>query len=163
MIEAIAVWGYGQFVWIPVSVRFRPSTLQHMCSQDCLVYMYRPFLDIEVGVHRGGLRHIRVLYLRKCIPHSPNGTFFDYRPYPGHISLTISSGGLAREQDIPHPNRPLPRSRRLPFQGDVLQLLRRKDRHIGPHPIPFGPRASQRTRGNAFLVPVHPLCKSFLL
>jgi len=29
MIEAIAVWGYGQFVWIPVSVRYLPSNLQY--------------------------------------------------------------------------------------------------------------------------------------
>ena len=27
VIEAIAVWGYGQFVWIPISVRCRPSNL----------------------------------------------------------------------------------------------------------------------------------------
>ena len=27
VIEAIAVWGYGQFIWIPISVRSRPSNL----------------------------------------------------------------------------------------------------------------------------------------
>jgi len=66
-----------------------------------LAYLYRPFLDIEVGIYGGGLRHIRVLYLCKRISHSPNG-------------------GFTREQDIYHPNRPRPRSRRLPLQGDVL-------------------------------------------
>jgi len=29
VIEAIAVWGYGQFIWIPISVRCRLSDLWH--------------------------------------------------------------------------------------------------------------------------------------
>lgn len=33
MTEAIAVWGYGQFVWIPVSVRCSPFNLQQ-CALD---------------------------------------------------------------------------------------------------------------------------------
>jgi hypothetical protein len=28
VIEAVAVWGYGQFVWIPVAVRNSPHTLR---------------------------------------------------------------------------------------------------------------------------------------
>ena len=99
-----------------------------MHLQNHLAYMYRPLLDIEVGTHRGRLRHIRVLYLCKRLPHSPNGTLSDHRLCLAYVSLTTSSGGLAREQDIHHPNRPIPRSRRLPLQGDVLQLLRREDR-----------------------------------
>jgi hypothetical protein len=47
------------------------------------------------------------------------------------ILLIIYSGGFACEQDIHRPNRPLPRSRRLPLQSDVLQLLCRKGRHAG--------------------------------
>ena len=115
-----------------------------------------------MGTHGGGLRRIRVLYLCKRIPHSPNGTYLDYRPFLGYISLTVSSGGLTREQDIYYPNPPLPRSRRLPLQGDVLQLLRREDRCAGPHPIPFGPRASKHTRSYVFLIHVYIPVETFL-
>ena len=124
MIEAIATWGYGQFVWIPVSVRCRPSNLQYNALTRLpfgyLVYLYRSFLNIEVGTHGGGLRRIRVLYMCKRISHSSNSTPLDYLPCLECVLLTISSGGLAREQDISHPDRPLSRSRRLPLQGDVL-------------------------------------------
>ena len=126
-----------------------------MRLQNYLAYMHRPFLDIEVGIHRGRLRHIRVLYLCKCLPHSPNGTLSDYHLCLGYVSLTTSSGGLAREQDIHHPNRPIPRSCLLPLQGDVLQLLRREDWYAGPHPVTFGPRIGQHTCPHAFLIHVH--------
>ena len=43
-----------------------------------LAYLYRPLLYIEMGAHGGGLRHIRVLSLRKRISHSPNGTSAEY-------------------------------------------------------------------------------------
>ena len=128
-----------------------PVQCTYGITLDRLVCLYRPFLVIEMGAHRGGFRHIRVLYLCERIPHSPNGT--SSSPSLWYISSTISSGGLAREQDIHHPHCPLPRSRRLHLQGDVLQLLRREDRCARPHPISFGP--SQHVRGHAFLIHVH--------
>ena len=73
----------------------------------------------------------------------------------GSASLTIPSGGLAREQGIHRSNRPLPHNRCLPLQGDVLQLLRRKGRYAGAHPISFGPRAGRYSLGHAFLIAVH--------
>lgn len=34
LIEAIAVWGYGQFVWIPVAVRHRLSIQSPHCNTN---------------------------------------------------------------------------------------------------------------------------------
>lgn len=137
--------GLGSLPPIQSSVQYTYETT--------LVYLYRPFLDIEVGTHGGGFRHIRVLYLCERIPHSPNGT--SSSSSLRYISLTISSGGLAREQDIHHPNCPLPRGYRLHLQSDVLQLLRREDWCARPHPISFGPRTGQPTSGHAFIIHVH--------
>ena len=63
------------------------------------------------------------------------------------ISLAIHPVGLAREQGIHDPSRPLQCNRRLPLQGDVLQLLCRKDRYAGAHPVSFRPRTSRYTLG----------------
>lgn len=101
-----------------------------VCLDTGLAYLHRSFLYAAVGTNGSGIRNIWVLYLRKCVPHS-------------------SIGRLAREQNIHHPDRPLPCYRRLPLQGDVLQLLRRQGRHAGPYSL--GHRIPRPTRRHAFL------------
>lgn len=118
-----------------------------MRSADHLVYLHRSILDITMGVYRSRLHDIRVLYLRQRVSHSPNCKTF----LSSDISLTISSGELACEQDIHRPNRALPRSRRLPLQSDVFQLLCRKGRHAGS-------RTCRNTCGYAFLIYLAMVC-----
>ena len=63
--------------------------------------------------------------------------------FPDGVPLIVSLGGLACEQNIHCPDRPLPRSRRLHLQSDVLQLLRREGRHAGS-------RTCRDSRGHGF-------------
>jgi len=66
-----------------------PVSYTYATISDHLAHLYRPFLDIEVDTHRGGLRHIWVLSLCKCIPDSPDGMHSKRHFRLGTILLTL--------------------------------------------------------------------------
>ena len=79
--EAISVWGYGQFVWIPVSVRFAFK----LSSAICLPVLYQILCVIPVPIVRWVLVGLAL---------GLSGFFLAANIYPILASVTYTHCGL---------------------------------------------------------------------
>jgi hypothetical protein len=76
LIEALSVWGYGMFVWIPVSVRARPSPRpQHPRAHPPADTMHIPQRHRAMGSCRCRIRHLRLLPRSQPLPHPGVGVY----------------------------------------------------------------------------------------
>jgi hypothetical protein len=71
IVEAIAVWGYAMFVWIPVSVRIRFLCVLGSISLTCVITdtVRHTCANRTLGSRRCSLCVVRLLPDSECISH----------------------------------------------------------------------------------------------
>lgn len=68
VVEAMAVWGYGQFVWIPVAVSYAMFALSMCLTRRCIASMCDPSPAIALDLGWSRISSVGIFPCSKCVP-----------------------------------------------------------------------------------------------
>jgi len=89
VVEAVAVWGYAMFVWIPVSVRIRTLGFMWLMSLTCIIAdtVCYTCANRALGSRRCSVRPVRLLFDSERVPH-PRIRMLSYLVYLFYLLIS---------------------------------------------------------------------------